>query len=66
MSNEKRVENLSKRISTSLRYSEKIPSRKSPIPDSSKLKSLAKEIRKTVEDYSVEATTYPHPNNGSK
>lgn len=62
MIDEKRIKELAKRID-SLDYSETIPKNtKSPKTDLSKLKKLAKEIRKTVEDYPVENPT--HTNTG--
>lgn len=58
MSNEERVKALDKKIVTKLPYSDKIPNKKTLNPNTSTLKELAKKIRETVEDYSVEPTIH--------
>lgn len=58
MVDEKRIKELADRID-SLNYSDTIPEKKQfPKTDLSKLKKLAKEIRKTVEDYPVENSAH--------
>lgn len=58
MVNEKRIKELTERID-SLDYSDTIPEKnQSPKIDLVKLKKLAKEIRKTVEDYPVENSAH--------
>lgn len=54
MSNDERVKALNKKIVTKLPYSDTIPNKKTFSPNTSSLKVLAKKIRKTVEDYTVE------------
>ncbi|HSX53571.1 MAG TPA: hypothetical protein VLF90_04390 [Patescibacteria group bacterium] len=58
MIDEKKIKELEKRIS-SPHYSESLPDKNSTKTDIAKLKKLAKEIRKTVEDYTIEPTTPP-------
>ena len=62
MINEHKIKELEKRIKT-LSYSESLPNKNTTKPDITKLKKLAKEIRKTVEDYSIEATVHPYVSN---
>jgi len=59
MINEKKIRELEKRINTP-NYSESLPRKKKSKPDTTKLKKLAREIRKTVEDYSIEPTAHSH------
>lgn len=61
MSNDERVEELKKRIDIELSYSKTLPNKKAAKPNVKRLKELAKEIRKTVEDYTIEAATYTDP-----
>jgi hypothetical protein len=65
MSNEERVENLAKRIKHGLVYSNTVPNKNVAKPNVEKLKKLAKDIRKNLEDYTGEATTYPHTHSRS-
>ncbi len=64
MTNEQKIEELQKRIVT-LSYSDTLPEHTQTItpPDLAKLKKLAKQIRKTVEDYPVEATSHSYSSN---
>jgi hypothetical protein len=57
MINEKKIKELERQISKP-DYSESLAQKKAAKPDVTKLKKLAKEIRKTVEDYPIEATTH--------
>ncbi len=57
MINEKKIKELDSQISR-LDYSESLSQKKAVKPDVTKLKKLAKEIRKTIEDYSTETTTH--------
>lgn len=57
MIDEKKIKDLEKRI-TSPNYSETLPTKQTPKTDIAKLKKLAKEIRKTVEDYTIDPTTH--------
>lgn len=57
MSNDRKVEELDKRI-VKLPTSHTLPNRKRVEPDRAALLKLAKKIRKTVEDYTVENTIH--------
>jgi hypothetical protein len=57
MINEKKIKELEIQISRP-DYTESLVQKKVVKPDLTKLKKLAKEIRKTVEDYSVETTAH--------
>lgn len=58
MINEKKIKELEGKIS-SPNYSDTLSSKKTK-SDVKKLKKLAKEIRKTVEDYPIETTAHLH------
>lgn len=61
MSNDERVNELNKRIKTTLMQSNTLPNKKKIKPNTAKLKRLAREIRKHItEDYDREASLYPH------
>lgn len=60
MSNDDKVKELEKRI-TKLSSSDSLPIKRASKPNRSALLELAKRIRESVEDYSVEATTHPNP-----
>jgi len=61
MSNDERVEKLKKRIDISLDYSETIENKEpTSKPDKTKLKKLAQDIRKNLEEYPSEASAYPN------
>lgn len=57
MINEQKIKELEQQISAP-DYSASLDQKKPVKPDVAKLKQLAKEIRKTVEDYSVETTAH--------
>ena len=57
MINERKIKELERQISKP-DYSESLAQKKSAKPDVTKLKKLAKEIRQTIEDYPIEATTH--------
>lgn len=59
MINEKKIKELEKRIN-SPNYSDSLPNKSSTKTDIIKLKKLAKEIRKTVGDYTVEPTAHTY------
>lgn len=61
MSNDEKIQELNKRIDVELEYSDTLIDKKSTKPDTKKLKKLAKEIRKNLEDYPFETTVYPNP-----
>lgn len=61
MSNEERVKKLAERISVELEHSDTLKSNKNSIkPDKIKLKKLAREIQKNLEDYPIEVAAHPH------
>ncbi len=64
MINEQKIKELEKQLSSPT-YSTSLPDSSPNKPDLIKLRKLAKEIRKTVEDYTVENSTYPLAGNGS-
>lgn len=61
MSNDERVNELSKKLNVSLEYSNKIDNKQTIRPNKTKLKHLAAQIRKNLEEMSVETTAHPHP-----
>jgi hypothetical protein len=60
VSNDDKVKELDRRI-TKLSSSDTLPNKKIEKPNKSALLELAKKIRESVEDYSVETTVYPKP-----
>jgi hypothetical protein len=60
MSTEERIKELEKRINVTLEYSESLTDKRPKRPDTAKLKKLAKEIRKNLEEPAFETTAYPH------
>lgn len=62
MSNDERVERLNKRIGTTLPHSDTLTKNKDVAkPNIQKLKELAKDIRKNLEDYTNETATQTEP-----
>lgn len=68
MSNDIKVEELSKKLKTKLIYSDSLPAKKKTIisPNMSKLKRLSKSFRKNLEEYSLETNTHAVFNSLSK
>ena len=60
MSNDERVDELSKKLDVSLDYSDKVDRTKTSKPNKTKLKELAVKIRRNLEESSVEVTTHPN------
>lgn len=60
MSNDDKVKELDKRIDVALEYSDTLLKKKETKPDNTKLKKLAKQIRKNLEDLPIETTAHPH------
>jgi len=58
MSNDERVKELDKRIGIRLSSSSRLINNKNIKPNRAALLKLAKEIRKTIEDYSVETPAH--------
>lgn len=61
MSNDKLVAKLSKKLEVTLEYSDKLDNKHSTKPDKTKLKNLAKKIRKNLEDVPFEASAHSNP-----
>jgi hypothetical protein len=61
MSNDERVKELNKKLDVSLEYSDKIDHKQIAKPNKTKLKHLAAQIRKNLEEISVETTAHSHP-----
>lgn len=62
MSNDETVAKLSKKLDVTLEYSDKLDNKHSAKPDKTKLKKLAQNIRKGLEDVPFENTV--HTNSG--
>lgn len=62
MVNEKKIQELEKRINAP-NYSESLTENKNSKPDIGTLKKLAKQIRKTVEDYPIETSAHSYTGN---
>lgn len=61
MSNDEKIQELNKRIDVSLHYYDnKSNSKKIPKVNKTKLKDLAHHIRKSLEEYPVEASIHPN------
>jgi len=68
MSNDEKVEELSKKLDTKLTYSDDLTKiDKKPIkPSFDRLKKLTKDFRENLEDYIIEPTTYTITSKQSK
>ena len=58
MSNDKKVSELSKKVSTELTYSDSLTIKKTAKPNVENLKKLTRKFRKNLEDYTVEPASY--------
>lgn len=58
MSTDKKVDELSKKVSTKLDYSENLTNKRTIKPNVEKLKKFTKQFRRNLEDYTVEPTPY--------
>jgi len=60
MSNDERVTELNKKLDVSLEYASKINRKQTAKPNKTKLKLLATQIRKNLEEMPIETATHPY------